>query len=157
MNIVSIDPGLNECGLAWWHDGRLVLAELVQSTMTDKTEPIDARIQAMSEGVRSLRLNIGLIVIERMEPRKKLEAAWSTLLDLAYISGRITAGYPTRFLRPSVWTGKRNKTVNHKRIRSRLDKDETAVLEEGLKDCPTDNRKEILDAVGIGLYHLERL
>lgn len=157
--IVSIDPGLNECGVAWWHEGELVDVALIQSPVKDKTEHIDKRITAMADAVASEMKSeeVTLIVVERMEPRKRLESAWSTLLDLAYISGRASAGVQTTFLRPSIWTGGRRKSVNHKRIWSRLSRYEEGVLHAGLGKCPVDNHKELLDAVGIGLYFMERL
>lgn len=158
MRMVSIDPGLKECGVAVWEYGVLVAAYLVQTSIEDTTEDIDLRILAMGDALEAALPAIDRLVVERMEPRKDKQAAWSNLLDLAYISGRVSGGVAeVRFLRPSIWTGKRNKAANHPRIRSRLSAAETRALEEGLANCPKGNHKEILDAVGIGLYDLERL
>ena len=98
------------------------------------------------------------IAIERMEPRANRKEAWDSLVDLAVISGGF--GYmmgDVIWVRPSLWTGKRNKEANHRRIRARLEAEETSALELGLENCPTRNHKELLDAVGIGLYTLRRL
>lgn len=159
MRTVSIDPGLKECGVAVWEDGVLVAAYLVQTPLDDTTEDIDLRILAMGDALESaLPSGVDRLVIERMEPRKDKQAAWSNLLDLAYISGRASGqASEVRFLRPSVWTGKRNKMQNHPRIRARLSAAELEALAEGLRACPKGNHKELLDAVGIGLYDLERL
>ena len=159
--LVSVDPGLRECGVAVWDQGVLTYALLVQSAIQDRTEHIDPRIVAMSKALYDLLGQVPQpfdVVIERMEPRKGLQAAWENLIALALISGVVVAlGNEVTFLRPSIWTGKRNKMTNHPRIRRKLTPTETRALDEGLDNCPPDNHKELLDAVGIGLYQLRRL
>lgn len=168
MWTVTIDPGLNECGIALWRDDRLVDAELLQ-TRTKPTDPVDDRIMGMARELEGALLGLYEhngeeihplhIVVERMEPRKRLEAAWSSLIDLALISG-VVLGIPeatAKFLRPSEWTGGRAKAVNHPRILKRLSPEERDVLERAKASCPAKNHKELLDAVGIGLYTHMRL
>jgi hypothetical protein len=158
--LISVDPGLNECGVAVFQKGVLTECFLGQSTEKDKTKDINDRIMSMVEVLRSLIVPFkpGTVVVERMEPRGNKTSAWSSLIDLAMIGGSV-AGYSPAvvYLRPSLWTGKRSKGPNHLRIRRKLVPKETEALEDGLENCPAANHKEILDAVGIGLYHLRRL
>ena len=156
-NMVSIDPGLNECGVALWECGELTSTFLVTSD-ADPTAPIDSRIAMMAYEL-SQHIALGdLVVIERMEPRRGRSDAWDDLINLSLISGAvITCADRVKFVRPSRWTGKRSKPINHKRILSRLNTDERQRLDLGLAECPKNNHKEILDAVGIGLYQLDRL
>jgi len=158
--LVAIDPGLNECGLALFVDGVLWFTELIQSPELDKTMPIDERVGAMANALNSRIGECGAtgLIVERMEPRGSRSDAWSSLIDLAMIGGStLSHGAPVLYLRPSSWTGGRTKKINHLRIRKRLSAQETRNLEAGLRDCPAANHKEILDAVGLGLFHLERL
>lgn len=158
--MIAVDPGLKECGVAVFKKDRLVECFLVQSDNQDTTANINDRILAMAEKLRLVikKRKPSTVVVERMEPRGNLSAAWSSLIDLAMIGGSV-AGYVSKvvYLRPSLWTGKRSKGPNHLRIQRKLTDEEREVLAEGLVDCPKDNEKEILDAVGIGLYHLRRL
>lgn len=154
MDLVSIDPGLRAAGWAHFDDKRLVACGCSFADVGNGPR----QWRAMANELRTVS-GCETLVIERMEPRTSMSAAFDALVELTIISGMLADSHEGElvFLRPSIWTGKFDKTVNHHRIRKRLTQAEEDLVDAVLVGIPPDNHKEVLDAVGIGLYQVRRL
>lgn len=159
---ISIDPGLNECGYAVFDgSGFLSYCGLIRSKAATN-EPLDTRIMAMAEAVH---VELGhqparTVYIEKMFIRRNMQAAWDDLIVLSTIAGAIAGRLSEcvfRYVLSNDWTEGRNKAQNHPRIREKLNDEERKAVVVGLVGVPKDNYKEVLDAVGIGLYVANRL
>ena len=149
--LVAVDPGLRECGVAVFENGKLVFAKLVTAPHRREgaTQWSDMALEVKSE----VDLPVDRMAVEQMEVRKTKTSAWKDII-FALFALKSTEVISVK---PSRWTQGRPKQANHVRIRSRLNRGETRALTEGLEETPSANHKELLDAVGIGLYVLRRL
>lgn len=161
--LVSVDPGVRNAGLAVFRDGVLVDVKFIFHD--NGIGP--AQIVGMARELFEETPGAHKIVVERMNFRAGRSDAATDLMDVmavvgAYLgllgnsAGDAVGGW-IEFAEPSEWTSGRPKAQNHARIRSRLSEEEKTALEAGLYRCPKANHKELLDAVGIGLYALKRL
>lgn len=161
--VFAIDPGLRSCGLALFSkDGELEACELVEHRNGDGPSQWVGMGKAVDEAMRAMggrRCPSDEVVIEYMQTRRGRTDAHDALIQLSQVSGVIFGYGPSyAFAAPAnVWTSGWAKDKNHPRIRRRLRAPETKVLEEALAGTPEGSWKEILDAVGIGLWHLRRL
>lgn len=96
-----------------------------------------------------------LVVIEYPESRGgRTKATTDDLIALAYRAGEY-AGYARAHgaiverVKPSEWKGSVPKNIHHRRILAVLDADEIAIVHGATKD--------VLDAVGLGLWKNRRL
>lgn len=158
---VSIDPGLRKAGIAWWTAGKLTKVSYSWADVGEGPDQILASASAIVGEFPPCVMLEGLVV-EKMEFRSTRTDAVGDILDVQSVVGALMAKVDPRLVKiefalPSVWTGKRKKEVNHPRILSRLDEAERAAVEHALASSPAMVAGEILDAVGIGLYHLRRL
>lgn len=161
VGFISIDPGLNECGYAYFDgDNELKDCGLIKNSL-GLEYTADNRIMRMAfEAHHTLsRVPAQRIYIEKMFVRRNQPAAFENLIVLSTIAGAIAGRLRLdfRYVLSNDWTDGRNKNQNHPRIRDRLSDAEKGVLGFGLKDTPKTNHKEVLDAVGIGLYVANRL
>lgn len=152
--LFAIDPGLREAGIAVFQDGELFDAFALYAERGEMPEEIRDYISDYE-----IRPGDRRIIIEGMSARKNMQAAWGDLFQIHLETG-ITIGMlgsDWKVIPANEWTGGRPKKVNHPLIRSILSPEELRVLDWNLKDTPKANHKEILDAVGVGLYELNRL
>jgi len=78
------------------------------------------------------------------------------LIELAGVVGAV--GYAIRSMKsssylPRSWKGQVPKDVMCARIEGRLSPEEKAAI----RPCPTSLRHNVLDAIGVGLFHIGRL
>lgn len=170
--VLSIDPGLRVVGCAVFVDNRLVACDVVEC---DYGYGVEQRIE-MARAIRTWYVAAHLdelgeptdVVIEEMQVRRGNDAQRNKrrgdvdadLIKLSHVTGAAWREFDesNAIAAPAgTWTKGRNKQVNHRRILKRLDPPEERALEAGLADAMKDNHKEILDAVGIGLWHIGRL
>lgn len=158
----SIDPGLRSCGLAMFEDKRLQRVGLVEhkngsgpSQWTGMAGEVDAAIRDWAGRLRPT----DEVVIEYMQTRRNRADAHDDLIKLSQVSGAIYAltGRAGVHAPANTWTKGRSKPKNHKRIKRRLKAAERKILDEALLGVSRGDRKELLDAVGIGLWHARRL
>lgn len=164
--LVSIDPGLRVCGVAVFVGERLVACAAVRHHdsygVSQRIAMADAVINWV-EGALHHQQRLDTLVIERMTTRPGRKDAHANLIDLSHVSGAIWYGLAGIWscaceeAEPGVWTKGRNKERNHPVIRRRLSSDETAVVEAELRFVLAGDRKEVWDAVGIGLWAIGRL
>jgi len=155
--LVSIDPGTRNLGWAAFVGPDLVACGCSRT----KERDVDAQAQ---DHVRQVRAGCGRIhtvqvVVERMVHHSGRGASVpNDLLDVQYV-GAVVAGAIGRYAlsyRASDWKGTIPKAVHHPRIRAALTDAEEAIVAAALDSTPKTNHKEILDAIGIGLYHVKR-
>jgi len=134
--MISIDPGVKYYACAYWDEQALVALRMA---------PIDEPIEP---GEHEL-------VLEKPQVYRHAKARNSDLVDLAVSAGRIAgqgrAG--VHWYLPRVWKGQLPKVVHQARIAATLTAHEQIVLYGWKKG----ELKHLLDAIGLGLYHLGRL
>ena len=59
-------------------------------------------------------------------------------------------------LKPSTWKSPIPKPIHHVRIRAVLSEKERSILDAAFEETIASHHKEILDAVGIGLFYTKR-
>lgn len=157
--LISIDSGTRALGWAAWNeDGRLYTLDCSIARRALRTP--DAQIEYHDLEIRA-RVSpfTGDVVVERMEWRKgdgrsvpgdllRVQAVGFGVAGL--LGGRVVS------YTPGQWKGSIPKDVHHRRIREALTHEELAILDRTLQTIPRRHRKEALDAVGIGCYHLGR-
>lgn len=150
--LISIDPGVKALGWAAWSDGVLQAAGCSRTAERD-----------LGAALAAHRAAVGLHVygatdaaVESMQYRPT-DSTPQDLIDVQTI-GLGVAGMcrHVHLYRPSAWKGTIPKAVHHRRNMGALSMYEQAVTAQALADCPRGNHKEVLDAIGIGLYHLKR-
>lgn len=94
------------------------------------------------------------VVIEMPQLYRHGKHRAKDIADLTFSAGAIAARYSNvvRYL-PAEWKGQVDKEIHHERILRALNLSERRIV-DGLKK---KDSKHILDAVGLGLFHLNRL
>ena len=145
MILLSIDPGVKALGWALWLDGSLARAGI--STTKER---------ALDRAIRDHRLAVPVADTTALEEmRWRPGDARSQPNDLLAVQavGIGVSSHPITLYPASRWKGPIPKRVHHDRIRKVLGQVELAILGEAAQGA---HAKEVLDAVGIGLYHLGR-
>lgn len=128
----SIDPGVDYFARARWEDNTLVAAGIYPAT-----QPPEARV---------------LVIMEKQQVYKHSTARSSDIVDLAIAAGGYAKAYGKAiWYLPREWKGQIPKKAHHPKILAALTERERELLSVFNKT----QLKDILDAVGIGLYHLE--
>jgi hypothetical protein len=99
------------------------------------------------------------LVIEqpRAYPIGKSRARPNDIIQLALTAGQISEHYrPVTWIPPHAWKGQVPDEILYDRIRKRLDKREADLLDLVLKGIAKGYHHNVLDAIGIGLFHLGR-
>ena len=144
--IVAIDPGTTCIGVAVFHNDNLTACYL-------------PRGRDWIETFRNVpKLGPEVLVVEdpRIYPVSK--ARHNDILKLARSVGAVVAKIDapkTRLVTPATWKKSVPKHIHQRRILRALSERETAVLNDC--KCPRSLRHNVVDAVGIGLWFLERM
>lgn len=156
--LVSVDPGLRQAGLAVFRDGQLASVCYVGVDDGEGPQQWRAMGTALADACPA---DTTRIAVEEMRPRRNMAEAVPRIMQLVGVTGCFLGNWdmsvPAELVDPHVWTAGLAKTANAARIRARLSADEQAALAAGLAKCPKPNHKELVDAVGIGLFTLRRL
>lgn len=150
--MVSIDPGIRALGWARWVDRGLVACGVSRARAADPSDLVHlAEVHASAIGKGSAEV----VVLESMEAAGG-RVPPQDLLDVQTV-GVLTAARVGNLylLHPSTWKGSIPKEFHQPRFRAVLDRRETEVLDRGLANSGS-HAKEVLDAVGLGLYYLTR-
>lgn len=167
--IVSIDPGVHECGVAVWFGCELHRALLVREGAPGQPSWVPV-VDAVADAL--LSYNVKEIVIERPQvyERSRSKGDPNDLIALALVAGAVVGavreyqamsmcrivGYtPCRVIeyRPADWKGQVPKDVMVRRIKRSLAKTELERVELPKAKSLAHN---VWDAVGIGLHHLRK-
>jgi hypothetical protein len=136
--VIAIDPGVHYFAFAIF----ALRGALIECGMTDHTQPVPGKPY------------LGPFVIESQFIDRDSRVNTQDVIRLAQSAGRIAANYPEAvWYLPAQWKGGVPKAVHQKRILAALSDEEKALL----KDMNKGTLKQVLDAIGLGLYHLGRL
>lgn len=157
MILVSIDPGIKALGWARFHDlgpGRpCELFSCGASRNASGTLPEVARTHA-----ERIARGVDVVALESMTVRGANSIPPQDLINVQTVGAIVAASLTHRIvlLTPEEWKGTVPKSIHHPRIRAALSEAERGTL-GGACDLAGANAKEVLDAVGIGLYYLGRI
>lgn len=160
--MISIDPGTKALGAAWWGGGLLLGATVSRVPQTRDLSlaatqhVINLRMFALERG---LHHSGGPVAVESMEWTGGARA--TTVADLLNVQtvGCIVAasmGLAVTLQPVSEWKGPIAKDRHHERNRGVLSPAELLILDAAAHAAGKTHAKEVLDAVGIGLYTLGR-
>lgn len=155
--LISVDPGLRVLGLAVFYKSVLVHAELVKNPVVTARGP--EAWWGMATAAR-LKLKDGwlapdIYVVEVPQIYRHTRNP-DDLIQLAGIGGAVGCVIkPTsaRGYYPREWKRSVNAEVMCARIESRLTDDEKLAIVK----CAPSLRHNVLDSIGVGLFHLGRL
>lgn len=137
-DLVAIDPG-RHAGIAYFEGNRLVKAELL-------TNPLAPRKREAAKVV--------IIEIPVIYPDSPVDPA--TMIQLSFTAGLIGGLFePSELIQidPRGWKGTRPKGVDNRYTMGLLDAIETSIVNTSTSRGKLNN---VIDAVGIGLWHLGR-
>lgn len=154
--VIAIDPGLQGCGVALFDDTTNLLLRaqyiagepsvVVRTILDGSVFPYRVAIEMpRTYGGRAARGDTNDVV--------RLAAAVGVMTATFMLQGAsVTNPLPQEWKGGSI-----PKPVSHKRIRARLTGFERVLLEHGLHRVSAKRGLDILDAVGIGLWHCGRM
>ena len=134
-DLISIDPGVQACGVAYWHDGRLHAVEF-------RSAPLEATDVAT--------------VVEHMVVYPGGRFA-QDLIDVAFAAGRMTSACSTvRKVTAREWKGQIPRNIEQLRTTAKLTAEEMAVYTRDTASVKPYLRHNVISAIGIGLWSLGR-
>ena len=154
---VSLDPGSNATGWAWWEGGELYGGGVVRGTAGSAVDTgIDAgRVIQRHAGA------VAFIIYERMAIYKftSQRGDQNDLIPLAEIAGAACGALGARGepVLARTWKGQVPKDVCHARCRSRLNERELRHAVAAEEIVIASLRHNFWDAIGIGLWKIGRL
>lgn len=153
-----IDPGKKAIGFAYSDADRLVACGCVRSKSNDPAIVAFALYDALVSMVSGFRPD--LLVAEAMvwRPNDRSSQA-NDLLDVTRATMHVAVALRVAGVVdvPALdWKGNLPKSIHHARIQLALTGAERAILDRGLATTIGAHEKEVLDAVGIWLYHTKR-
>lgn len=157
--LIAIDPGLRACGVAWFAGDALVKAALVLNTEKEKRGPEAWRSMAACVG-RALLYTADTLVLEIPQVYRLRFSGGdpADLLELAGVDGAVVgvmyerAGKLVGYL-PRQWKGQTPKPVHNQRVMAALSTEERETVEP----CAKHLVHNVVDAIGLGLFHLGRI
>lgn len=154
--MITIDPNLRGCGGAEWYMGKLTRAEYVKNPAKGRGyEAHCAMARAFREKFWAQFDEIVVIEHPRVYPGMP-QTDLNDLLDVCGVGAAVAAQIDVGQIHtvfPSDWKGNVKKSIMLERIWSKLSDAEKAVVQKTNKS----DTEDILDAVGIGLWKLNRL
>lgn len=147
MRVLSIDPGVNGCGVAMFSDNVLKAAAYVPGDL-----------KTMAGNVYGWQGDPEILVVEKPQVYReaKLKGDPNDLIDLAIVVGTLAERFHDAGLAlylPRTWKGQVPKVVMRQRIANRLSHEE--FFSPVLPSASLSHN--VWDAIGIGLFHLGRL
>jgi hypothetical protein len=154
--LVSVDPGLRECGVAVWDQGRLVracLVEGVKKTMgASRTDEIALMAYAVWQSPFVFKADT--LVTEEMTVYKNSPGNPNALRYLdqvsAYLAGLLDRKATWHQYQARTWKGNTKKALFTAQIQEELSAKERLLLPK----LPKSKLHHVLDAVALGKFHL---
>lgn len=172
MKVLSIDPGLRDCGMALWTgEGRLLAADLARGAQDTGIVNHPAWAHMACAVLNMFHCWAGRQLVydgeqlhlvcefPKVYTAGKSKGDPEDLLQLAGVVGMICplfAGIQStaRIVRPHQWKGSVRKDIMTARIMAYLEADELVCCNPRV---PKSLAHNMFDAVGIGLWHFGRL
>ncbi len=154
---ISIDPGVKSLGVCVFEDG--VLKEAAVSLVPRAVKGMTAIVDVHKENLGDLCPEADEVALELMRYRERdARSIVNDLIDVATIGAMVAAWFdcPVYLYPPSAWKSNVPKAIHQGRVLDVLEDHEKGNLLRSLRDVPKRFRKEALDALGIGCYHLRR-
>lgn len=137
MRLGTIDPGKHKCAWAYWVGRKLVCAGYSERPPYYEADKL-------------------IVEVPRVYPRTTPEP--NDLIDLAMAAGFFAGAWgsiETVHVHPRQWKGTVRKDIMLKRIEARLSAREKGILDAAVPQKSL--RHNVVDAIGIGLWHFKRL
>lgn len=168
MNLVSVDPGIRAMGAAWFSDGKLIACKLIRNPAGDGSladhmlvvESFALWVRAVAHtrfnGFTGAQPRLA-IEIPRVYPAARQKGDQNDLINLAVVAGGVAGhfapGLVTRYY-PRDWKGSVNPEESNRRVVERLGASELETMAR--TECPKSLQHNLIDAIGVGLFHLGR-
>jgi hypothetical protein len=150
-DVLAVDPGGKYAGVALFRDG--VLADVLLAR-----HPSDDPHAVVKEIVDWVYGDPHTVITEGCQVYPGSKTNPNDLIPLSFMAGLVQASFPkaSRRLRPlpRQWKGSVPKDIFAERIKSRLSPEEVLVLNTIKTKA---DRGHVLDAIGLGLFALDRL
>lgn len=151
--LLAVDPGTTALGWAWFTDGRLYQCSLLRAKNTQEmTQVIKHTFLPSTQELVIERPQLYVFGRAKADPNK--------VAQVTFIAG-VTAGRTSHgklFLPyPGEWKGQVPKSIHNERVLEVLEARERAIYDKESKAWPASLRHNILDAIGLGLWHLRRI
>lgn len=151
-HLVSLDPGLRGCGLAYWNKhGALLAALYVRNPRKTSTGP-EAWMGYASGHIPDTDPEHFISEVPQVYRAGASKGDPDDLIQLAGVVGVFSALFSATTytgVKPREWKGQVPKDVHHARLVKTLTPEELAMVEAS---APPSLRHNVLDAVGIGRY-----
>ena len=155
--MITIDPGLNGCGVANWPGRNGGGGELVHAFYIERIEGSASKAYQMAWTLCSClhATPVEQVIIERPRIYTKMKGDPADILNLLEVGATLQGmlGRPVEWVEPHAWKGSLNADAMTERIKSRLTPEEHKRVEP----CAASLMHNVYDAVGIGLHALGRL
>lgn len=155
---LAVDPGLRGLGAAYFIGPTLVYANYISNPVLKGDGPTAwfALADAVYDDFKTRGYRVDTYVVELMQIYFGNRGGNpNDLLELAGVGGAVGAVFPIQRAagyRPREWKGTLKKEVHHPRILAELSDAEKAAIAEPRKSYVG----HVIDAIGLGLYQLER-
>ena len=153
--MITIDPGLNGCGVAFWG-----VKELQAAYYLPRNSRVEQKPFGMAETLRSAvesAMPVERIIIEKPQIYPSMPVPSDDLLNLHEMSSIFVGllGRTVEWVRPREWKGSVRKEIMTNRLIAIMDNTD----ENGDIVLPTAKslQHNVYDAIGIGLWALGRL
>ena len=156
-HLVSLDPGLRGCGVAWWHaNGSLAHVAYLRNPVKKGDGPAAWMGYTKSTGWYEPAYATHFISeVPQVYRAGASKGDPDDLIQLAGVVGVFSALFAATTytgVKPREWKGQVPKDVHHARLVKTLTPEELAMVEAA---APPSLRHNVLDAVGIGRYWFE--
>jgi hypothetical protein len=153
-HLVSLDPGLRGCGVAWWHaNGSLAHVAYLRNPVKKGDGPAAWMGYTKSTGWYEPAYATHFISeVPQVYRAGASKGDPDDLIQLAGVVGVFSALFSATTytgVKPREWKGQVPKDVHHARLVKTVTPEELAMVEAS---APPSLRHNVLDAVGIGRY-----
>ena len=154
MSLLAIDPAKKSIAWAFFHEQSL---ENCGFLPFDSFDELHRKIQALEEFL-AFHLSDIVIEIPQIYNQRYWKGDPNDLIDVAFSAGA-ALGYINPYgevllVRPKEWKGSRPKDVDNRHTLKLLTEEEMAIYER--MDLAKSLRHNVIDAIGIGLWAVER-
>jgi len=151
-HLVSLDPGLRGCGVAWWHaNGSLAHVAYLRNPVKKGDGP--GAWMGYKRGIYyALHVEHFISEVPQVYRAGASKGDPDDLIQLAGVVGVFAQAFraTTHFgVKPREWKGQVPKDVHHARLVKTLTAEEMAMVERA---APPSLRHNVLDAIGIGQW-----
>ena len=156
MKLLAIDPSLTNSGWAYFRDGQLYSCGNVPAP----GRHLPDRVRRLAQVMPAIENAEFVFEWPQIYRDTRAKGDPNDLLALAAIVGAVLGAFPrakATFVRPAEWKGQVPKKIMCARTFKRLNQTEQGLfLCRGYNAEGRGQSEDVLDAIGVGLYHLGR-